>query len=181
VTVHLSERDIKTKTGPTGADGCYLGRDLVRNCEFVYVPSLRRLGSFTATSWLTDSFAICKRITSDTPVEYHQMDDLRFGPATAELLPKQMRASRQVAAMAAKKEGEEAAFHSLAPIALAAKKEGAAVTKAGMVLKKALIDLQAANAKHIEDGVNSLKKEGVTAFTTHYCRSVCRRCGSRLR
>ncbi len=42
VTVHLSERDIKTKTGPTGADGCYLGRDLVRNCEFVYVPSLRR-------------------------------------------------------------------------------------------------------------------------------------------
>jgi hypothetical protein len=172
VTVHLSERDIKTKTGPTGADGCYLGRDLVRNCEFVYVPSLRRLGSFTATSWLPDSFTICKRITSDTPVEYHQMDDLRFGPATAVLLPKQMRASRQVAAMAAKKEGEEAAIHSLAPIALAAKKEGAAVTEAGMVLKKALIDLQAANAKLIEDGVNSLKKEGVTAFVTEIVKNV---------
>ena len=76
------------------------------------------------------------------------------------------------AAMAAKKEGDEAAIHSLAPIALAAKKEGAAVTEAGMVLKKALIDLQAANAKLIEDGVNSLKKEGVTAFITEIVKNV---------
>ena len=36
----------------------------------MYVPSLRRLGSFTVTSWLPDSFSICKRITPDTPVEY---------------------------------------------------------------------------------------------------------------
>ena len=172
VAVHLTERDIKTKTGPTGADGCYLGRDLVRNCEFVYVPSLRRLGSFTVTSWLPDSFTICKRITSDTPVEYHQMDDLRFGPATADLLPKQMRASRQVAAMAAKKEGDGTRKDLLVPIALAAKKEGATVSDAGIVLKKALADLQAVNAKHIEDGVNSLKKEGVTAFVTEIVKNM---------
>ena len=35
-----------------------------------------------------------------------------------------------------------------------------------MALKKALVGLQATNAKHIEDGVNSLKKEGVTASST---------------
>ena len=35
-----------------------------------------------------------------------------------------------------------------------------------MALKKALVGLQATNAKHIEDGVNSLKKEGVTAAST---------------
>ena len=72
---------------------------------------------------------------------------------------------RQVAAMAAKKEGDVAkAKDPLAPIALAAKKEGVTVSEAGIVLKRALVDLQAANAKHIEDGVNSLKKEGATPF-----------------
>ena len=35
-----------------------------------------------------------------------------------------------------------------------------------MALKKALVGLQATNAKHIEDGVNSLKKEGMTASST---------------
>jgi hypothetical protein len=45
VTVHLAARDMKTKTGPTGADGCFLGHDFIRGCEFVYVPSLRRLSS----------------------------------------------------------------------------------------------------------------------------------------
>ena len=121
------------------------------------------------TSWLPDSFSICKRITPDTPIEYHQMDDLRFGPATAVLLPKQMRASRQMAAMVAKKEG---AKDPLAPIALAAKKEGVTVSEAGIVLKRALVDLQAANAKHIEDGVNSLKKEGATAFVTEIVKNM---------
>ena len=83
VTVHLAERDIKTKTGPTGADGCFLGHDFIRGGEFVYVPSLRRLSSYAVTTWRTSSFNICKQITADTPVEYHQMDDLRYGPATA--------------------------------------------------------------------------------------------------
>ena len=101
-----------------------LGRRFEKKTEWVPKPSLRRLGSFTVTSWLPDSFTICKRITSDTPVEYHQMDDLRFGPATADLLPKQMRASRQVAAMAAKKEGDGTRKDLLVPIALAAKKGG---------------------------------------------------------
>ena len=156
VTVHLTDRDIKTKTGPTGAEGCYLGRDLVRNCELVYVPSLRRLGSFTVTSWQPDSFDMCKRITSDTPVEYHQVDDLRFGPATAALLPRQMRAARQQAVAA-----------------LAAKEEGAhAVSAAGSALKEALAETLATNAKHIEDGVKRLEKEGVTAFVTEVVKNV---------
>ena len=40
------------------------------------------------------------------------------------------------------------------------------------MLKKALADLQAVNAKHIEDGVNSLKKEGVTAFVTEIVKNM---------
>ena len=64
VAVHLSERDIKTKTGPTGADGCFLGHDFIRGGEFVYVPSLRRLSSYAVTTWRTSSFEICKQITA---------------------------------------------------------------------------------------------------------------------
>ena len=51
VTVRLAARDVTNKVTATGADGCYLGHDFRRNCEFVYVPSLRRLGSFNVTTW----------------------------------------------------------------------------------------------------------------------------------
>ena len=54
---------MKTKTCPTGADGCFLGHDFIRGCEFVYVPSLRRLSSYVVTTWRTSSFEICKQIT----------------------------------------------------------------------------------------------------------------------
>jgi hypothetical protein len=76
---------------------------------FVYVPSLRRLSSYVVTTWRTSSFEICKQITVDTPVEYHQMDDLSHSPATAALLPKIIRAARKpaVVAMTAEKEGAQ--------------------------------------------------------------------------
>ena len=88
----------------------------------MYVPSLRRLSSYAVTTWRTSSFEICKQITADTPVEYHQMDDLRYGPATATLLPKIMRAALKpaVVAMTAEKEGAQKDVVSAAGDALRA-------------------------------------------------------------
>ena len=146
VTVHLSSRDIKTKTGPTGADGCFLGHDFERNCSFVYLPSMHRLGSFVVTSWRPKSFTICRMITADTPVEYHQLDDLRFGPLTATLMPRQMRAAR-----------------APRPAASAAEKEGVALEEARLL---------AENAAHIEAGVEALEKEGVEAFRAGVVKAV---------
>ena len=162
VTVHLAARDMKTKTGPTGADGCFLGHDFIRGCEFVYVPSLRRLSSYVVTTWRTNSFEICKQITVDTPVEYHQMDDLSYGPATAALLPKIMRAARKpaVVAMTAEKEGAQDG------------PTGDAVSAAGDVLRAALARRLAANAQHVADGVKALEKEGVASFSAEVLAEV---------
>ena len=147
VTVHLTERDIKTKTGPTGADGCFLGHDFERNCSYVYVPSLQRLGSFTVTSWRLSSFTICQMISADTPVEYRQLDDLRFSPLTASFMPRQMRAARAPGLAAA----------------TAAEKEGVQVEEARLLLE---------NASHIEAGVRALEKEGVEAFQANVVKAV---------
>ena len=158
VTVHLSERDIKTKTGPTGADGCFLGHDFVRGGEYVYVPSLRRLSSYAVTTWRTSSFEICKQITADTPVEYHQMDDLRYGPATAALLPKVMRAALKPAV-----------------VAMTAEKEGAqkdVVSAAGDALRAAIARRLKDNALFIADGVKALEKEGVELFHANVLSAV---------
>ena len=162
VTVHLAARDMKTKTGPTGADGCFLGHDFIRGCEFVYVPSLRRLSSYVVTTWRTNSFEICKQITADTPVEYHQMDDLRYGPATAALLPKVIRAARKpaVVAMTAEKEGAQDG------------PTGDAVSAAGDVLRAALARRLATNAQHVADGVKALEKEGVASFSAEVLAEV---------
>ena len=92
VTVHIPARDVDGKTGATGAEACNLGPDLKRNATFCYVPSLKRISSFVVTTWQPESFTACKTITADTPVEYGQVDDLRFGATTADLLPKRMRA-----------------------------------------------------------------------------------------
>lgn len=162
VTVHLAARDMKTKTGPTGADGCFLGHDFIRGCEFVYVPSLRRLSSYVVTTWRTSSFEICKQITVDTPVEYHQMDDLRYSPATAALLPKIMRAARKpaVVAMTAEKEGAQDG------------PSGDAVSAAGDVLRAVLARRLAVNAQHVADGVKALEKEGVASFSAEVLAEV---------
>lgn len=109
VTVHVAKRDVGGKMNYTGTDGCYLGHDFKRNCEYVYCPGLRRLSSFTVSTWRTTSFTICKMITSDTPLEYRETEDLRFGPATLDLLPKRhvtRGAPAAVGSTALEREGE---------------------------------------------------------------------------
>ena len=138
VTVHLPVRDVGSKVAETGADGCYLGHDFRRNCEYVYLPKQRRLASFVVTSWRCREFTICQRITSDTPVEYDQMSDLRFGRATAAMLPKRLAKPR--ASKAAEKEG-----------AMAAEKEGATVEGAA-----AWREIEIENADRIQQGVEDL-------------------------
>jgi hypothetical protein len=128
----------------------------------VYVPSLRRLSSYVVTTWRTNSFEICKQITVDTPVEYHQMDDLSYGPATAALLPKIMRAARKPAVVAMTAEKERAQDGPT----------GDAVSAAGDVLRAALARRLAANAQHVADGVKALEKEGVASFSAEVLAEV---------
>ena len=155
VTVHLTYRDVSSKVGPSAAEGCYLGHDFVRRCEFVYVPSLRRLGSFTVDTWRVDSFVTCKGLSSDTPVEYHQLDDLRYGPSTAALLPKQMRPGRlSLAGKADEKEGTK-------PVGVSREESIANIAHT-----------LAENARYIADGVKALEKEGAAAIDGAVARSV---------
>ena len=160
VTVHLPPRDVMGKISPTGADGCYLGHDFKRNCEFVYLSGLRRLGSFVVTAWQPTSFTVCKSITADTPVEYHQVDDLRFGPPTGELLPKNFRRGADASAMAAKKKGVSQARTSAkkAPNK-APKKKGVSKDQSeeSLLAEKAML---VENARRIDAGVKLLEKEG---------------------
>ena len=92
VTVTVPQRDRHGKLGARGADGCHLGYDPRRNCHFVYVPSLQRIGSFVVTEWREYSFEHCRRITSDTPVEYYENDDLTISSVTSSLVPRRYRA-----------------------------------------------------------------------------------------
>ena len=97
---------------------------------------------------------ICKGLSSDTPVEYHQLDDLRYGPSTAALLPKQMRPGRlSLAGKAAEKEGAE----------MDASKERSLANVAQTL---------AENARYIADGVKALEKEGAAAVDDAVVRSV---------
>jgi len=137
VTVHLVERDRHGALSSTGADGCYLLHDMKRGCEIVYVPKMRRIASFEVTDWRPHSFTIVKGITTDTPVEYMTPADLQFGPETASLMPKHIRAS--TAAVEA---------------ASAWKKEGVGTVD----------DQLAENARRIEHGLKALEQEGDAAF-----------------
>ena len=87
VTVHLAKRDIDNKAAYTAAEGCYLGHDFRRNCQIVYLPAMQRIGHFHVRHWLYGSFVHCKNISTDTPVQYREPDDLFYGKATAALLP----------------------------------------------------------------------------------------------
>ena len=97
-------------------------------------------------TWRVDSFVICRGLSSDTPVEYHQLDDLRYGPSTAALLPKQMRPGR---------------------LSLAGKADETEGAKATGVSREESIaniaQILAENARHIADGVKALEKEGAAA------------------
>ena len=88
VTVTVPVRDRDGKLSKRGADGCHLGYDARRGAHFVYVESLKRLGTFTVTEWREYSFDACKRITADTPVEYRDVADLPIAPATATTVPR---------------------------------------------------------------------------------------------
>ena len=92
VTVTIPERDREGKLGYRGADGCHLGYDSRRSCHLVYVESLKRIGAFKVTEWRENSFVQCKRISSDTPVDYYEAGDLPISPVTASMVPKRHRA-----------------------------------------------------------------------------------------
>ena len=92
VTVSIPEQTREGKVHHRNADACHLGYDAVRRAHIVYVASLKRIGSFRVVDWRNESsFVICKGITKDTPVEYHQ-DDLPMTPATRTRVPKYYRA-----------------------------------------------------------------------------------------
>lgn len=86
VTVTLPDRDRHGKLGSRSVDGCHLGYDPRRGAHFVYCESMQRLSSFHVTEWRETSFEHCKRITSDTPVEYPEAFDLSIAPVTAAML-----------------------------------------------------------------------------------------------
>ena len=87
VTVSLPKRDVDGKVGMHSADGCHLGYDSRRNCHFVFCESLQRLTSCQITEWREESFMLCKRISSDTPVEYFEAHDLPYSNVTKGLIP----------------------------------------------------------------------------------------------
>ena len=91
VLVALPERDVQNKIWHRTTIGCHLGYDERRRGHFVFCPRERRLGTYKVLRWMEDEFTCCKVISNDTPVEYHSVDDLQVGPATANLLPKFIR------------------------------------------------------------------------------------------
>ena len=66
----------------------------------MYLPTLNRIASFTVTDWRVASYTIVKGITSDTPVEYREPNDLRYGEVTATLVPRRIAGPRTQNAMA---------------------------------------------------------------------------------
>lgn len=78
VVVHLAKSDIDGKLAYRSTVGCYLGHDFKRNAQIVYCPELQRVGHFIVDTWIRNSFAACRGITCDTPVQYREPDDLRF-------------------------------------------------------------------------------------------------------
>ena len=91
VLVALPERDVYNKVCHRTTKGCHLGYDDRRRGHYVYCPQERRLGTYKVLKWLENEFTCCQGISNDTPVEYHSVDDLQVGPATAILLPKFLR------------------------------------------------------------------------------------------
>ena len=86
-TLSIPKADIYSgKISMQSADACHLGFDRRRNCHFVFVESLQRLTSANVSEWREDSFILCKRISSDTPVEYFEGFDLPFSNATSQLI-----------------------------------------------------------------------------------------------
>ena len=144
VTVSLAKQDRAGKLSYTGADGCYLGHDFKRNCSFVYLPSLHRIASFTVTDWRVASYTIVKSITSDTPVEYREPNDLRYGEVTASLMPRRIAGPRAQSATTTAQLKEGAAGSN---------KEGATVlSKEGAAIEE--------NRRRIEQGVQNLVDHG---------------------
>ena len=103
ISVSIPKRDVNSKVSHKAADGCHLGRDLARRGHLVYVPQLGRISTFRVISWCSENkFNIAQTITTKTPVEYHQVDDLKTDPVTRKLLPGAFRRPRAVASAALK-------------------------------------------------------------------------------
>ena len=173
VVVRLPERDINGKVSSTGAEGFHLGRDFKRNCFFVAIPSLKRITSCLVTEWKPMSFELCKLITADTPVEYRDNGDLRYGSGTAAMLPGQFRGSH----------GTRAERHPPPPFPDPAppppiiadadivreKEGGPTVSEKEGGLDALLIE----NARHITEGVAKLEERGVEQFIAEACSQAC--------
>ena len=97
VTVSLPKADVNGKIAEHSADGCHLGYDHRRKCHYVFVEKLQRLSSFTVREWREGSFTMCKRISSDTPVEYFEGHDLPFSSVTSTLVKHRYTARRREA------------------------------------------------------------------------------------
>ena len=145
-TVHLSDRDRQGKLSHSGADACYLGRDVNRQASICFVPSLSRISTYQVVEWRCDSFAVCKSITADTPVEYYELNEFRMGNATASMLPTRFRKRRAQVIQVAN--------------ATSAEKEGA--------------DVLSENAVHMQNALNSIEKEGEAAFVANVITSMAK-------
>ena len=146
-TVHLSDRDRQGKLSHSGADACYLGRDVNRQASICFVPSLSRISTYQVVEWRCDSFTVCKSITADTPVEYYELNEFRMGNATSSMLPTRFRKRRAQVIQVAN--------------ATSAEKEGAATTPSR---KEGVSDVLSENAVHMQKALNSIEKEGEAAF-----------------
>ena len=121
----------------------------------MYLPALNRIASFTVTDWRVASYTIVKGITSDTPVEYREPNDLRYGEVTAALVPRRIAGPRaqSVTTTVQLKEGATVPNKEGATVL---SKEGATVlSKEGATIEELL-----ENQRRIDQGVQDLVDHG---------------------
>ena len=117
----------------------------------MYLPTLNRIASFTVTDWRVASYTIVKGITSDTPVEYREPNDLRYGEVTATLVPRRIAGPRTQNAMATVQLKEGATVQNKEGATVLLKEGPTAPNKEGAPDKEL-----AENRRRIEEGVQEL-------------------------
>ena len=162
VTVRLSTPDRHHKMCYRSVTGCYLGRDVNRQGDICYIPSLQRISTYYVVEWRRGEFTACKGITADTPVEYYEVNEFRYGDHTAERVPKRHRKPRKERTAAMAEASDNVEREGVAP-PMQPEKEGAAAP---------IDEVLAKNAKHIDAGIKKLEKEGETAFVSRVVSSL---------
>ena len=84
--VRLEDPDVPNKISPTGMEAQYLGRDVRRNADFVYIPGLKRITSAHHVDHLNDTESIAVPDVSEAKIYYREQKDLPT-PAFGQPMP----------------------------------------------------------------------------------------------